>query len=64
MGVPATTRLRYVAAKNPDDLIRFLTTLGMRVEIKGAPVWDGTRWVLWFIPPDDIAKDVKSGKLN
>ena len=64
MGLPATTRLRYVSAKDPAKLALFLSKLGFRVEIKGAPVWDGKRWYVWFIPPDDITKDVKSVDLT
>lgn len=64
MGRPATTRLRYVAAKKPESLVQYLAVLGMRVQIYGAPVWDGKRWVLWFVPPDDMAVDVKSVQLD
>lgn len=57
---PVTTRLRYVRAKKPEGIEAFLAALGFRVEIKGAPVWDGTYWTCWFIPPDDTGVDVKS----
>jgi hypothetical protein len=61
---PATTRLRYVSAKRPELLVLFLSRLGFRVQIYGSPVWDGKRWFLWFVPPDDIAIDIKSVDLS
>lgn len=60
---PITTRLRYVSAKNADDLVQFLDRLGVRVQIYGAPVWDGKRWYLWFVP-SDVGADIRSIKLN
>jgi len=60
---PATTRLRFVSAKQPATIELFLSKLGFRVQIYGAPVWDGKKWTLWFVPPDDIRKDVKSVEL-
>ncbi len=60
MTKPATTRLRYVTSKNREGIQAFLDRLGVRVEIKGAPVWDGKLWTLWFVPSDD-GQDVKSG---
>jgi len=57
---PRTTRLRYVSAKRPIDLVNFLDRLGYRVQIYGAPVFDGKRWHLWFVPPDDEAVNIKS----
>ncbi len=63
MGIqPDFTRLRFVTAKDPQDLSKFLMLLGKRVEIKGAPVWDGKKWILWFIP-DDQKDDVQSVNL-
>ncbi len=64
MSRPITTRLRFVNAKTQEDLTGFLDRLGFRVQIYGAPVWDGKTWTLWFVPPDDIAKDVKSVRLK
>lgn len=60
---PSVTRLRYVIAKAPADLVDFLTSLGRRVQIYGAPVWDGKRWVLWFVP-DDRGADIQSVDLT
>lgn len=62
--LPATTRLRYVAAKKPETIVAFLNNIGMRVQIYGSPVWDGTRWTLWFVPPDDIHKDIQSVRID
>ena len=64
MALPATTRLRFVSAKKPETIVEFLHRLGIRVQIYGAPVWDGKRWTLWFIPPDNIMIDVKSVQIN
>jgi hypothetical protein len=47
-----TTRLRYVAANSPDVLTLLLDRLPCKVEIKGAPVFDGNRWLVWFVIPD------------
>lgn len=58
--VPSVTRLRYVSARKPAELVQYLTLLGFRVQIYGNPVWDGKRWYLWFVPPDDDRKDVKN----
>lgn len=54
------TRLRYVSAKKPAQLQSYLRKLGFRVYVIGAPQWDGNRWTLWLIPPEDIRVDVKS----
>lgn len=62
--IPATTRLRFVSSKRPEALVFFLSKLRVRVQIYGAPVWDGKRWTLWFVPPDDISIDVPSVKLD
>jgi len=62
--IPGTTRLRFVAAKKPETLVLFLSRLKFRVQIYGAPVWDGTRWTLWVVPPDDINVDFKSVRLE
>jgi hypothetical protein len=60
--LPKVTRLRYVTAKSPDDIVQWLTMLGRRVQIYGSPVWDGKRWWLWFVP-DDRGGDIPSVKL-
>lgn len=63
MSRPITTRLRYVSAKKPKQIEEFLSRLGIRVQIYGQPVWDGKKWVCWFVPPDDSGLDVKSTEL-
>lgn len=47
-----TTRLRWVSAKSPDDIVLFLDSLRYKVEIKGGPVRDKNRWFLWFVLPE------------
>lgn len=61
---PATTRLRYISSKKADNLVAFLNALGFRVQIYGAPQWDGKRWYLWVVPPDDIKIDFQSIQLD
>lgn len=61
---PGHTRLRYVASKSPDQIILFLSMLKFRVQIYGAPIWDGKRWTLWVVPPDDVSIDFKSVRLD
>jgi hypothetical protein len=61
--IPITTRLRYVSAKGPKQIVEFFNRLGLRVQIYGNPVWDGKRWVCWFVPPDRNDIDVKSMEL-
>lgn len=51
-----TTRLRFVSAKDPKDLGLFLDQLAFRVEIKGQPVWNGSRYILFFVIPDNVAE--------
>lgn len=60
--LPQTTRLRFVSAKKPEQIQQFLDLLGRRVQIYGAPVWDGNRWYLWFVP-NDRASDINSVSL-
>ena len=63
MTFPKTTRLRYVIAKNHETIQMFLDKLGVRVQIYGAPVWDGKSWTLWFVPSDE-GPDIKSRDLR
>ena len=63
MPIPTTTRLRFVTAKTPELIVMFLDRLGRRVQIYGAPVFDGKRWVCWFVP-DDHGADIKSVHLK
>lgn len=60
--LPSTTRLRWVSAKEPRAIEAFCDGLGKRIEIKSV-VWNGTEWVLWFVP-DDRGSDVKSGPIK
>lgn len=62
MATPITTRLRFVSAKKPEQLVQFLGLLGRRVQLYGNPVWDGKRWFLWFVPSDD-GEDIPSRNL-
>lgn len=63
MSGPKTTRLRFVTAKAPEDLVAFLDSLGVRVQIYGQPVWNGKKWFLWFVP-SDAGGDIPSVDLD
>lgn len=51
--MPKSTRLRYLKAKTEEEVSAAVTRLPFKVEIKGAPVWNGKRWVLWFVLPEE-----------
>jgi len=57
------TRLRWVRSKKLDELILWVNRLPYKVEIKGNPVKDGKKWVLFYIIPDDIIKEVPHGDI-
>lgn len=63
MSKPITTRLRFVSAASPERIVEYLDRLPYRVQIYGAPVWNGRRWFLWFVPPDNVALVMKSVNL-
>lgn len=48
-----STRLRYISAKDPDLLSVAISSLPFKVEVKG-PVFDGKRWFIWFVIPDNV----------
>ncbi len=50
------TRLSYVSARKPIDIVIYLRKLGFRVQIYSIN-FDGKRWVCWFVPGED-SKDV------
>lgn len=60
---PKTTRLRYVSSKDPDIIIDFLNSLGVRVQIYGQPVYAADKWYLWFVPKDN-GGDISSINLD
>lgn len=60
--LPKTTRLRWVSSKDKNMIVKYCDTLGKRVEIYEI-VFDGSEWVLWFVP-DDKGADLPSGKLS
>lgn len=53
-----------MTAKKPAQLEKFLRMLGFRVQILGSPQWDGKRWVMWLVPPDDVRLNMKSVELK
>lgn len=59
---PETTRLRFVSAKDPQVLVDFLDSLGVRIQVYGAPTWNGKRWFMWFVP-SDFGADIQSIEL-
>lgn len=48
------TRLRFIAAKTAGEISLAVSSLPFKVEIKGNPVFDGKRWILWFVIPDNV----------
>lgn len=58
-----TTRLRFVKAKDAMELVLFLDSLGVRVQVYGAPVWTGDAWYLWFVP-SDVGQDISSVEIS
>lgn len=65
---PIQTRLRYIESKDKDKILKYVSGrvgLPYRIEIKGSPIFDGKKWVLWFILPDDNSlKEMRSGNLD
>ena len=57
------TRLRYFSSKNPDDIVEIVNSLPHKIEIKGTPVYDGKKFYLFYIQPDNI-KDLFIGDLD
>lgn len=47
-----STRLRYMRASDLDVLMAAVEGLPFKVEIKGQPVKDGKKWVLFFVLPE------------
>ncbi len=58
-----TTRLRWVSSKDANNLSLWLDKLGTRVQIYGAPQWNGKQWFLWYVP-NDFGADIKSIDLD
>lgn len=61
--MPQKTRLRFVSSKDPGIITLFFKTLAFRVQIYDI-VHDGKKWFCWFVPPDEITKDVDSVDLD
>lgn len=59
-----TTRLRYVYSKDVEKLVQFCSELSFKIEIKGAPVFQGGKWFLFFILPENEAIEFKSGSIE
>jgi hypothetical protein len=60
--LPQTTRLRYIKAKNPDDVTKFCDLLSKRIEVKTVYA-EGSYVFLWFVP-DDKGQDLPSGEIK
>jgi len=61
---PRHTRLRYISAKEPQAITDFLNQLEIRVQIYGSPQWNGKKWYLWVVPPDDNKIDLSNVDLD
>ena len=49
-----STRLRFLSAGTPDELSEGVSALPFKVEIKGQPVYQGSRWHVFFVIPDNV----------
>lgn len=49
-----STRLRFISARNPGELVSLVSQLPFKVEIKGGPIFQDGTWVLFFVIPDHI----------
>lgn len=49
-----STRLRYIQAKTPLALTAAVSRLPFKVEIKGGPVRNGNKWIVFFVIPDYV----------
>lgn len=63
VNLPSVTRLRFVKAKDPLQLVEWVSGLGVRIQIYGSPVFDGSSWFVWFVP-DDFGSDILSIDLD
>ena len=54
-----STRLRYLTSKDKDILSEAVESLPFKVEIKGAPILENKKWVIWFVLPEDDIPQVK-----
>lgn len=50
-----STRIRWVASKDKDLLMAWVSNLPYKIEIKGNPVLEGKKWVLFYILPESPA---------
>jgi hypothetical protein len=59
------TRLRFIRAKKVETIIKYVNQLGYKIEIKGGITWDGKKYLLAFIPPDEeTLKEAPFGDLD
>ena len=58
VGLPRNTRLRFVRAREPEQLQAFCAKQKSRIQIYSI-AFDGKAWVMWFVP-DDSKEDIKS----
>lgn len=63
MSAPLTTRLRFVKGTDPDQLTAFLGRLQYRVQIYSI-AHDGNAWLVWYVPPDDLADTAIMGNVD
>ena len=61
-----STQIMSVESKSKLKLMQWVQSQDFKVEIKGNPVKDGSRWVLFFILPDGVKlnKEVLEIKLD
>lgn len=51
------TRIRYIASRDIDKIMQAVNALPFKIEVKGAPTFDGKMWRLFFILPESELLD-------
>lgn len=64
-GRPINTRIRFVRSKEIEKIISYVNGLPYRIEIKGGIQFNGKKYFLSFILPDEISlKEKNFGDLD
>lgn len=59
------TRFRYIRSKSLQKIMEYINTLPYKIEIKGGVTWDGKKYLVSFVPPEDKnLKEKEFGELD
>jgi hypothetical protein len=61
--VPKNTRLRWAQGSDPETLVKYCESLPYRVHIYSI-VFNGTDYVLFFVPDDKVQVPMPHGKIK